>query len=42
MIKSLCRRVATQHDQVSGPAIRPSLICDQAGSVDRLESLYLP
>ena len=42
MIKSLYRRVATQHDQVSGPAIRPSLICDQAGSVDRLESLYLP
>jgi hypothetical protein len=42
MIKSLCRRVATQHDQVSGPAICPSLICHQAGSVDRLESLYLP
>jgi hypothetical protein len=39
MIKSLCRRIATQHDQVSGPTSGARLICDMAGSGDRLESL---
>jgi hypothetical protein len=39
MIKSLCRRVTTQHDQVNGPTSGARLICDMAGRGDRLESL---
>jgi hypothetical protein len=39
MIKSLCRRVTTQHDQVNGPTSGARLICDLAGRGDRLESL---
>jgi hypothetical protein len=39
MIKSRCRRVTTQHDQVNRPTSGARLICDMAGRGDRLESL---